>query len=253
MGQLVTVAQAAYLVRRNERSVRWHLGRDLVATVGEDGHTQIDLDALGKVRAWRVDPQRLAELAAQAGRAPETIAARMAGLERELASLRADLRELRGRVRALEGRSPAPTSTPETGGEGEIGTIYRPETPRPPDGPYSASGGVLGASGLLGLAPEARGIESMTPVTPRPVAFLDRGSGAPEELKTKTDAARWLDRHGVPLNTAKGWEDLAAGMTSRAALQVAIARKRGPEPWKAKWPLHRCDDPLCVCHELLER
>jgi len=91
---------------------------------------------------------------------------------------------------------------------------------------------------------------------PRTVTLADRGPGAPLRFRTKTDAARWLGRHGINSETTpktwRGWPP--DELTQAGALAFALdvwrdARARGD--WRVTWALRRCDDGACVCQEML--
>lgn len=85
MGALVTVAESAFLVRKNERAVRWHIGKGhLTPQTGDDGHMRLDTDELATVRGWRVDEARLGELLDEQGRTHIALADRVKLLERRL-------------------------------------------------------------------------------------------------------------------------------------------------------------------------
>jgi excisionase family DNA binding protein len=67
-----------------------------------------------------------------------------------------------------------------------------------------------------------------------------------------TDGARWLERHGVPMNTARQWTDWRGviPLERSAMLRDAISRY-DPTNWRITWRLHRCTVADCPCHELL--
>lgn len=254
MGLRVTAAQAAWLVDRHERMVRWHIERGDLAAVKEGRSWRIDVDALEGIPGWRVNRERLAELQATDERTAASMAARIAELERSV-------RELRGRVARLEAQSGASgsgasegahTSAPDDrqaglGHDSAIGMPHRPDLP------LSASGDVLPDFGVSRATerPETahRG--------PQTVTLADRGPGAPLTFAHKTAAAKWLMRHGVnSANTPHAWPGWPpAELTPVAALDVALAvwqAAQARRDWRVTWTLHRCDDPACVCQSMLE-
>ena len=229
----ITIAQAAYLVRRNERAVRWHVGKGhLTPHIGADGHMRLDVEALAGVRGWRVDPARLAELRAADGRTAEALDSRICALE-------ARVRDLEARLAAQRDQRAALPLSDVLG------------YPQPSDSALSA---LQGHSPRIGLSDDARHIlsERRAPT----VALADRGDGAPLRFKTKSDAARWLARHGVNEHTPKSWrgwppDELTPTAVLDFALEIqeaATARK----DWRVTWRLARCGDPLCVCRDLIE-
>lgn len=231
MGLRVTAEQAGWLTRHSERMVRWHIQtrQDLPAT--KAGRSwRIDVDALAALPGWRVDPARLAELEATEARTAASMAARLAELERQM-------RDVRARLARLEASSPQTTRSDgqQTASDGAGAMVSYPDGIEASGGPYSAPGGYRG---------------------PRTVTLADRGPGAPLRFRTKTDAARWLSRHGVNELTPKSWrgwppaELTPAGVLSFALEVQRDARARGD--WRVSWELRRCTDDACVCRELLE-
>lgn len=104
MGQLVSAAQAAWLVRKNERAVRWRIAQGaLPATHGDDGHMRVALDDLERIPGWRVDPARLDELTRRDPDVAATLEERIATLE---ARIRA-LEQANARVAPPQGRQVA--------------------------------------------------------------------------------------------------------------------------------------------------
>lgn len=259
MGELVTVAQAAWLVRRDQRAVRYHIAQQhLAPIVGDDGHMRLDLEAIAAVVGWRIDPARLAELRAEASASPTTLAAQVEHLTALIRAERIQRRELEGRVLELTALVQTLTrdDTAEASPDGQQAAWeYQSvgEGAALSDLPRSASGDVL-AHGR-GLAPDARHILSRYGPE-RPVALADRGGGAAVTFRTKTDAARWLVRHGLNSETTpKSWRGWPPDeLTPTAVLTFALdvwrdARARGD--WRVTWRLRPCDDGGCICHDLL--
>jgi hypothetical protein len=254
MGLRVTAAQAAWLTGHGERMVRWHIQtrKDLPAV--KDGRSwAIDVDALEAIPGWRVNRERLAELETADARTAASMAARLAELERIVRELRSRLARLEahGGASGSSASDASHTSAPEDrqtvlGHTGGIGTY--PHSPKPSDSPLSAFGDVLPDLGVSRPTyPAYRG--------PRTVTLADRGPGAPLRFRTKTDAARWLGRHGINEATPKTWRGWPPDeLTPAAALAFALdlqrdARARGD--WRVSWTLRRCTDEACVCRELL--
>lgn len=235
MGILVSAAEAGRLVDRHERIVRWHRDRgDLPnARKGPRGAWLIDVDDLARIEGWTVDRERLAQLELGQRRTAGGMVARLEALERRVRELEARLTAQRDRQAAV------PLS-------GDVGY------PQPSESPYSAS---QGHSAQIGLSEDARHILSDYP-TARTVALADRGAGAPLRFKTKTDAARWLGRHGINETTPKTWQGWPPDeLTPAAALSFALDLQRNARAagnWRVSWSLRRCDDALCVCRELLD-
>lgn len=243
MGLRVTAAQAGWLVGHGERMVRWHIQtrKDLPA-VKAGRSWAIDVDALEAIPGWRVNRERLAELEAADARSAASMVARIAELERQV-------RDLRARVARLETShaAPAPQELDARQG-GRYGDA--PTGAKPSDLALSASGDVLPN---FGLTPDYQAAYH----GPRTVTLADRGAGAPLRFKTKTDAARWLVRHGVNSeSTPKTWRGWPPDeLTPAASLAFALdvwrdARARGD--WRVTWSLRRCDDAACVCQTMLE-
>lgn len=261
MGLRVTAAQAAWLTGHGERMVRWHIQtrKDLPA-VKAGRSWAIDVDALEAIPGWRVNRDRLAELQAADAQTAASMAARLAELERTV-------RELRGRLARLEAQGGAPGSVASDeaytsasqdrqatlGHTGGIGTY--PHSSKPSDSPYSAFGGISPDLGVSrgAYSPET-GYQSGYR-GPRTVTLADRGLGAPLRFRTKTDAARWLGRHGVNELTPKSWRGWPPDeLTPAAVLAFALdvwrdARARGD--WRVTWALRRCTDDTCVCQDML--
>jgi len=244
MGLRVTAAQAAWLVDRHERMIRWHIERGDLAAVKEGRAWRTDVDALAGIPGWRVNRERLAELQAADAQTAASIAARLAELERQI-------RDLRARVARLETpHAPPAPQEPDARQGGRYGDA--PTGAKPSDLALSASGDVLPNFGL------PTGYQAAYPTAyrgPRTVTLADRGSGAPLRFKTKADAARWLARHGVNELTPKSWRGWPPPeMTPAAVLAFALdfqrdAHARGD--WRVSWLLRRCTDEACVCRDLL--
>lgn len=237
MGILVSATEAARLVDRSERIVRDHIYRgDLAAekAVGQGRAPvwRIDVEQLTLIPGWRVDRDRLAQLemgkrSALAG--PTGLLARMDHLERQVRALidlfetqRAEMRSLDTARQEVIGMIAAI----ETGETGETA-----ETSEEPPAPLGYRG-------------------------PSTVTLRDRGPLAPREFATLADAARWLERHGVNVNTPKSWPGWrhvertpAAALMFALALQQEAQRQRN---WRVAWRLRRCADASCVCQEALE-
>lgn len=165
----LTVSQAAYLVRRNERAVRWHIGKGhLTPTAGDDGHARLDLDAVASVRGWRVDPARLAELHAEERQTTQAMDERLRDLERRVLTLERIVTRL--------------------GGSGALGGTQTPiDTPKPPDGAVSAPDSV--SRGTAYPAPMRRFVPMKRPSSSMPVDLVG--------------AATFATTHNVPESTMK--------------------------------------------------
>lgn len=248
MGLRVTAAQAAWLVDHGERMVRWHIQtrKDLPAV--KDGRSwAIDVDALEAIPGWRINRERLAELQAADARTAASMAARLAELERQMRDLQRQVREMRA---SQSGQSGPPSThghdLPAVPLSDDLGHPARSDLA------LSASGDVLPSH--AGLSPDARHILSYPAA--RAVTLADRGAGGPLRFKTKTDAARWLGRHGIKELTPKSWPGWPPDeLTPPAALAFALgvwreARARGD--WRVSWSLRRCTDATCVCQDMLE-
>lgn len=98
---------------------------------------------------------------------------------------------------------------------------------------------------LIGNAQQSRPILVQHPVQQvRPVTQ--------DEFANRSQAARWLARHGVnPLNPSNwaGWREVE--LTPRAVLALAM-RIRERAKWRIPWRLVRCADASCVCQVMLE-
>jgi hypothetical protein len=216
----VKLSEAAWLVHRHERIVRWHIlppptGRGDLPARKVDSVWQIDTDDLERVPGWHVDPQRLQQLVQRDAQTAEQLSAKVARLEAELQTLRA-------RVRTLEALQTATTTT----------------TTIAPVDALAGRGSPVDPVGVESYVPPAFSLKYTSPA-------------ASATFRTHTDASRWLDRHGVPINTSKGWPGWRqVVLEPRAVLQDALSRF-DPENWRISWRLHQCDDVLCVCRELL--
>lgn len=219
----VTAAEAAYLVDRHERIVRWHLSRGDIPGAVKDGNTwRIEPSALEQVAGWKVDPRRLAELSERDAKTAASMAARIEALE-------ARVRALEAQIRALQSNQSA-------------------------NSPYNASRGDSdGLAGLdsLGHRPAAY-TPSAEPVT-RSYALRYTAPSSPGTFATRADAARWLMRHGINAEgTPKSWPGWrSVRLEPEDVLRLAIA-VYDPGNWRITWRLHRCDDTGCVCADLLE-
>jgi len=90
---------------------------------------------------------------------------------------------------------------------------------------------------------------AVAPLSVRPTPLVRRVSG---DWRTYTDAARWLQDHGVSMNTARAWLNWrdVVPLERSAMLRDALARRDAGDfrvPWRLSW----CDDPLCPCRDLL--
>lgn len=97
----VSASEAAYLVNRHERIVRGRIKRGELPATKERNAWRIEVDDLERIPGWHVDRGRLAQLEERSARSVETMAARLASVEREL-------RDVRARLRALELRGTSP-------------------------------------------------------------------------------------------------------------------------------------------------
>lgn len=221
MGLRVTAAQAAALVDRHERIIRWHIRRGTLPAVKEGRAWAIDVSDLEAVPGWRINRDRLGDLEARDARSAATLAARVATLER-------DVQALRARIRALEAGGGTGTAT--------SGPVARGE----PNLSEWNGGEALSPSRLAG-----------EPVA-RPYSMTYAAPAAAGTFKTRSDAARWLVRHGIASEstpkTWPGWRDVE--LEPRAVLTLARSLWE-PGNWRITWRLHRCEDGECVCRELL--
>lgn len=192
----VSASEAAYLVSRHERIVRGRIKRGDLPAVKERNAWRIDPDDLERIPGWHVDRGRLAQLEERSAASVETMAARLASVERELAAVRA-------RLRVLEQRStPAPSADDAP-------------YPQAPESHYSAN------------------------LVQRLGTFANR-----------SEAARFLVRHGLAESTARSWWK-GAGWPAEPRDALADALQRPRADWRVTWRLHRCDDDECPCRELL--
>lgn len=261
MGIQVSAAQAAWLAHRNERVVRgWIKSGKLRATPagprqpapGAEARVgpsrwAIDTDDLAAVAGVRLDAERLGELQASAPAAQASLRRRVDALEREMAQLRALVARLNTPSGAATGLESPHTSPQEGAGWPDTGRQGNGE-----DGPSGRAGGPVARAGDAFTAAYGEWTPRPRPLT---VALADRGTGGPLPFKTKTDAARWLGRHGVNPLTPKSWKDWPPlDLTPDAVLsfaldiqQAALARN----DWRVSWRLSQCNDAGCVCHTLL--
>ena len=216
MGILVSAAQAARLVDRHERIVRWHRERGDFpnARKGPRGAWLIDTDDLASIAGWTIDREELAKLELRQRRGHSGLVARVEALEARMRSLEARLAAQSVATFASAATSPHRDSLPA------LPAIDVLPHPHPLDSRLSASQGHSGA------------------------------------FSHKTSAARWLARHGVNEHTPKSWRGWPPDeLTPTAVLDFALetqraARARGD--WRVAWRLARCDDPLCACRDAIE-
>ena len=79
------------------------------------------------------------------------------------------------------------------------------------------------------------------------------GYAASGGLRTYADAARFLARHSdINERTPKTWPQWAGvvPLEPRALLEDALRRKE-ESGYRAAWQLYQCNDPACVCQEVL--
>lgn len=217
MGIRVTAAQAAQLVGRHERIIRWHIKRGDLPALKQGNAWHIDTDELARIPGWHVDAMRLADVQAADARTATALAARVEALERQV-------RDLTTRLRALENaRSGA--YAPIAHSEPNLTSLPLDTPPDTFSRPYRA-----------------------------PVSPLLRSGGVRRtgDFANHAEAARWLAVHGLnsPLTpkTWPGWRDVE--LTRRAVLTLAISLC-DPHNHRITWRLHRCDDAQCICQELL--
>ncbi len=91
--------------------------------------------------------------------------------------------------------------------------------------------------------------QPVAPLSVRPTPLVRQVSG---DWRTYTDAARWLQDHGVSMNTARAWLNWrdVVPLERSAMLRDALARLDAGD-FRVPWRLSRCDDPLCPCRDLL--
>lgn len=257
MGILVSASEAAALVGRHERQVRWHITekRDLPARRGDRGQWRINTDDLTRVPGWMVDRELLAKLEGRERRGYSGLVARTEAMEAHLRALETQLRAIERRLETLgrlRSSSPPPPDGPDAPDD---------PTPTPPDGPSGSdapSDGLSGAGGALDWLSGPDGPVNAYPSAyrgPTTVTLLDRGPQTPQTFATSADAARWLGRHGINASTPKtwvGWKHVE--LTPRGALTFALGLQRVAERdnnWRVRWRLTRCGDAACVCQEAL--
>ncbi len=214
MGILVSAAVAGRLVDRHERIIRGRIERgDLPnARKGSRGQWLIDVDDLAAIPGWVVDREELARLELRTRRGHAGLVARVEQLE--------------ARVRMLEARlaaqvTPLLASAPTSTHDDRHAAATRSDMqvyPARSDLPLSAS------------------------------------QGHSAQFSHKTAAAKWLAEHGVNPYTARSWRGWPPEeLTPRGVLRFAIeTRERSAGDWRVTWRLRRCDDPACVCRELLD-
>ena len=172
---------------------------------------------LAGVPGVTVDASRLAELTAAQNRTPQGMLARIEQLERELRGVKARLSLVEGARRGSD-----------------------------------ASDSAVASADVLGHPSAAYGppVATYTPpqAAPPKVSYISMSIG---QFRTRADAGRFLERHGVNGHTARtwrGWEDVELEPT--AILRDALARQATAD-WRARWRLQRCSDPTCVCRDLI--
>src|SRR5260370_27118726 len=102
MGIEVKLAEAAALVGRHERIVRWHILTRTDLRARKVGRTWlIDTDDLERVPGWKVDRGRLAELQMADSHTSEQLLVRLQALETEL-------RLVKNRLHLLEAENRPP-------------------------------------------------------------------------------------------------------------------------------------------------
>lgn len=230
MGLRVTAATAGQLVDRNERNVRAAIAQGRLRAEKQGKDWAIDVEDLGTVPGWRVDPQRLAVLQEREARTVESLAT-------QVATLRAEVQALRSRMRLLELER----------GQGGHNTAATRIDPDGSDGHQDASEGRLEAPGHYSGIVRAGRLDA-----PAPVSLTYAAPAAAGTFRTRADAARWLQRHGIHSDgTPKswpGWREVV--LDPRAVLRLALSCQDASN-WRVTWRLHRCADAACVCHELL--
>lgn len=79
---------------------------------------------------------------------------------------------------------------------------------------------------------------------PRTGPLADRGPVAPFRFRRKTDAARWLARHGIDETTPQTWQGwLPDELTPAVALAFALDLQRAAQAsgnWRVSWCPGRC-------------
>jgi hypothetical protein len=90
---------------------------------------------------------------------------------------------------------------------------------------------------------------AVAPLSVRPTPLARQ---SPDDWRTYTDAARWLEQHGIPTNTSRQWDAWRGVIPlERSAVLRDAIRREDPANWRITWRLHRCSDSLCPCRELL--
>lgn len=137
-----------------------------------------------------------------------------------------------------------------------VESLERAMLNRAPALPSAKSDGRNGASGYLDVrppkAPESPPTRTYTP-RQRP---WQPGDVLPDPFANLSDRGRWLELHGIPLDTSRNtsghWGACPMGPPA-AILAWVIAFQAANWRTKARGrELHRCTaDPLCPCRELL--
>lgn len=218
MGIHVKLPEAAQLVGRHERIVRWHLGRgDFPGAVKQGRAWRIDIDDLERIPGWTVDRGRLAELEAQEGRTPGGILARLASIERELDAMKTRLRLVESQVR--QGR--AADALPDALGWPTGGASASP---------YRLSYPQADAVESRHTAPHA-GILTASP--PRPVSSIGAGGVLPPDYVTIT---AYSNLHGLSDSHPK--DLMKAGRIPNApGGPWRVPNERGALVSRASWAL----------------
>jgi hypothetical protein len=102
---------------------------------------------------------------------------------------------------------------------------------------------------VVRVVPVPAPVPAVAPLSARPTPLVRQMRG---DWHTYTDAARWLQDHGVSMNTARGWLNWrdVVPLERSAMLRDALERLRAGDfrvPWRLSW----CDDALCPCRDLL--
>lgn len=235
MGILVSAAQAGELVDRHERVVRQHIqDGQLPARKDARGRWQIDVEELTRIPGWVVDRERLARMELRQSRTHPGLVARTETVEARLRAIETQLRAIERALTRLGGVAPQPR-----------------EPEQPPSRPAERNGPDEDPDDDDDPAPAALPLLYRGPPT---VALLDRGPDAPRAFRTRADAARWLERHGISALTPKSWPGWRhVTLTQVEVLRFALERQRlGASNWRVTWRLRRCDDGQCVCYDWLD-
>ena len=153
----------------------------------------------------------------------------------ELAALRRQVAELERRLRALEERQPSPHQ-------------------RPP-AEHSTSGDSTTHYSAPSLMPSGASVEHHSPpVIHYSANLVQTPPTAPGHFRTRVAVGEFLQRHGVPGNTARGWwKDAPWPALPRDALTEVLRRLAEPDAFRHRWRPNfgRCQDPECICREML--